>query len=93
MKKKSERERHREEMREKLAYRHVLHLSIFVLKENKESTIGRASERERKTAQHCSRRRERIITSFSVPLSRREAAIVVVIIIATNPNKNDNSIC
>ncbi len=34
-------------MREKLAYRHVLHLSIFVLKENKGSTIGRASERKR----------------------------------------------
>jgi hypothetical protein len=87
-------------MREKLAYRHVLHLSIFVLKENKGSTIERANERERevererKTAQHCSRRRERIITSFSLPLSRREAAIVlVVIIVVTNTNKNDNSIC
>jgi L-amino acid N-acyltransferase YncA len=42
-------------MREKLAYRHVLHLSIFVLKENKGSTIGRASERERER----SRERER----------------------------------
>jgi hypothetical protein len=37
----------RKEMREKLAYRHVLHLSIFVLKENKGSTIGRANEREK----------------------------------------------
>ncbi len=37
----------RKEMREKLAYRPVLHLSIFILKENKGSTIGRASERKR----------------------------------------------
>jgi hypothetical protein len=88
MKKKREREREsdEEEMRGTLAYRHVLHLSIFVSRENKGSTIGRESERERKTAQHCSRRRERIITSFGLPLSRRgEAAIVIVV--ATNTNK------
>ncbi len=92
--KKKEREREREEMREKLAYRHVLHLSIFVLKENKGSTIGKEREAERKTAQNCSRRRERIITSFSLPLSRREAAIVVIVIaLAANTNKNDKSIC
>jgi hypothetical protein len=50
-----------------------IYLSIFVSRENKESTIEKEREKqkegERETAERCSRRRERIITSFSLPLS------------------------
>ncbi len=58
---------------------HVLHLSIYFCIEgeqridDRERERGRETEREGETAQHCSRRRERIITSFSLPILTRSS--------------------
>jgi hypothetical protein len=70
MKKKRE-GKEREEAGKKLASMHVLHLSIYFCIEGEQRIDDREREKqkERETAQHYSRRRERIITSFSLPLS------------------------
>jgi hypothetical protein len=56
---------------------YVLHLSIYFCIEGEQRIDDREREGEREiereTAQHCSRRRERIITSFSLPILTRSS--------------------
>ncbi len=73
-------------MREKLAYRHVLHLSIFVSRENKGSTIGKASEH----ASDGERETEREDSTALQPAARAHHHIIQFASISTR-SSNSNS--
>jgi len=94
----NEEEEERKKKREKTGI-HACSPSIYLFlyrgrtKDRRSRKRGREKQKERDTAQHCSRRRKRIITSFSLPLSWREAAIVLVIVAVTRVDKIDKSIC
>jgi L-amino acid N-acyltransferase YncA len=72
-------------MREKLAYRHVLHLSIFVSRENKGSTIGKASEQ----AMGRERNREKDSTELQ-PTARAHHHIIQFASISTRSSNSSS---